>query len=63
MVGDEATKYGVHFEQHDDRYARTAEWLDVVDGAVEADHFTFEGKFYRSTDTVLQPKPVTSRGR
>ena len=26
---DEATKYGVHFEQHDDRYARTSEWLDV----------------------------------
>jgi len=29
---DEAKKYGVHFEQHDDRYARTAEWLEVVDG-------------------------------
>ena len=27
---DEAKKYGVHFEQHDDRYARTAEWLEVV---------------------------------
>ena len=25
---DEATKYGVGFEQHDDRYARTAEWLE-----------------------------------
>ena len=24
---DEALKYGVGFEQHDDRYARTAEWL------------------------------------
>ena len=32
VVGDEAKMYGVHFEQHDDRYARTAEWLDVVDG-------------------------------
>jgi FMNH2-dependent dimethyl sulfone monooxygenase len=30
---DEAKKYGVHFEQHDDRYARTAEWLEVVDGS------------------------------
>src|SRR5207302_11220021 len=29
---DEATKYGVHFEQHDDRYARNAEWLEVLDG-------------------------------
>ena len=29
---DEARKYGVAFEQHDDRYARTSEWLDVLDG-------------------------------
>jgi FMNH2-dependent dimethyl sulfone monooxygenase len=29
---DEARRYGVHFEEHDDRYARTAEWLEVVDG-------------------------------
>src|SRR5262245_8249549 len=29
---DEAKKYGVGFEQHDDRYARTSEWLHVVDG-------------------------------
>ena len=29
---EEAKKYGVQFEQHDDRYARTAEWLEVVDG-------------------------------
>src|SRR5436189_2917564 len=27
---DEARRFGVHFEQHDDRYARTSEWLDVV---------------------------------
>jgi len=56
---DEATKYGVHFEQHDDRYARTAEWLEVVDNMWKRDHFTFEGKFYRVLDAVLQPKPAT----
>jgi FMNH2-dependent dimethyl sulfone monooxygenase len=56
---DEATKYGVHFEQHDDRYARTAEWLEVVDNVWKRDHFNFEGKYYRVHDTVLQPKPVT----
>src|SRR5258708_4167391 len=26
---EEAKKYGVQFDQHDDRYARTSEWLDV----------------------------------
>lgn len=56
---DEATKYGVHFEQHDDRYARTAEWLEVVDSVWKRDHYTFDGKFYRVHDTVLQPKPLT----
>jgi FMNH2-dependent dimethyl sulfone monooxygenase len=56
---DEATKYGVHFEQHDDRYARTTEWLEVVDSMWNKDHFSFEGKYYRVDDAVMQPKPVT----
>ena len=56
---DEATKYGVHFEQHDDRYARTQEWLDVLDNLWKRDGFNYEGKFYRVTDSILQPKPLT----
>ncbi|MFM8274370.1 MAG: LLM class flavin-dependent oxidoreductase, partial [Gemmata sp.] len=56
---DEATKYGVHFEQHDDRYARTSEWLDVVNGVWQRDHFDFDGKYYKIADNVLQPKPAS----
>src|SRR5437763_13433520 len=56
---DEAKKYGVHFEQHDDRYARTSEWLDVVDGVWRSDHFSFSGKYYSVDDNVLQPKPLS----
>jgi FMNH2-dependent dimethyl sulfone monooxygenase len=56
---DEAEKYGVHFEQHDDRYARTEEWLSVIDGLWKDDHFTFEGKYYKVKDNVLQPKPLS----
>ena len=55
----EARKYGVMFEQHDDRYARTNEWLDVLDGAWKQDHFSYSGKYYRVEDNVLQPKPVS----
>ena len=55
---DEAKKYGVSFEQHDDRYARTTEWLDVVDGVWKQDHFSYSGKYYRVDDNVLEPKPV-----
>ena len=56
---DEAKKYGVHFEQHDDRYARTAEWLHIVDNLWKQDHFSFTGKFYRVEDSILQPKPLS----
>ena len=56
---DEATKYGVHFEQHDDRYARTAEWLEVLDNLWKQDAFQFDGKYYKVADSVLQPKPIT----
>jgi dimethylsulfone monooxygenase len=55
---EEARKFGVHFEQHDDRYARTSEWLDVVDAAWKQDHFSYSGKYYSVADTVVQPKPV-----
>jgi dimethylsulfone monooxygenase len=56
---EEARKYGVQFDQHDDRYARTSEWLDVVDHAWKTDHTSFHGKYYRVDDLVLQPKPVS----
>src|SRR5450631_521209 len=56
---DEARKYGVAFEQHDDRYARTSEWLDVLDGVWKQNNFSFEGKYYRVDDNILAPKPVS----
>jgi FMNH2-dependent dimethyl sulfone monooxygenase len=55
---DEAEKYGVHFEQHDDRYARTAEWLTVIDNIWKQDNYSFSGKYYQVKDNVLQPKPL-----
>lgn len=56
---DEARKYGVGFEQHDDRYARTGEWLDVLNGVWSQDRFSFSGKYYRVENNVLEPKPVS----
>jgi len=55
----EAAQYGVAFDTHDDRYARTAEWLAVVDGVWKRDHFSYDGRYYRVADTILQPKPVS----
>ncbi|WP_230629449.1 LLM class flavin-dependent oxidoreductase [Sphingomonas sp. Leaf37] len=55
---DEAKQYGLQFDQHDDRYARTEEWLSVVDGLWTQERFTFEGAYYRTQDAICAPKPV-----
>jgi FMNH2-dependent dimethyl sulfone monooxygenase len=55
---DEATKYGIPFDEHDQRYARTSEWLDVVNGCWSRQHFTHKGAFYNVEDNVLSPKPA-----
>ena len=58
---DEATKYGIPFDEHDQRYARTSEWLDVVDGCWRQQHFTHAGSLYKVEDNVLSPKPLPAR--
>src|SRR6202795_2696059 len=55
---DAERTYGFGLEQHADRYARTSEWLDVLDGVWKQDHFSYSGKYYRVEDNVLEPKPV-----
>jgi dimethylsulfone monooxygenase len=54
----EARKYGVPFDQHDDRYARTSEWLDVVNGVWSEPVFSYSGRYYSVEEAVLEPKPV-----
>jgi len=55
----EAAQYGVAFDSHDDRYARTSEWLQVVDGVWKQPRFSFSGRYYSVDETVLEPKPVS----
>jgi FMNH2-dependent dimethyl sulfone monooxygenase len=55
---DEATQYGLEFDQHDDRYGRTSEWLKVVDGLWTEKRFSFEGERYNLKDAICEPKPV-----
>jgi dimethylsulfone monooxygenase len=54
----EAKMYGVAFDRHDDRYARTSEWLDVVDGVWSRSTYSHSGRFYTLEDTRLEPKPL-----
>jgi FMNH2-dependent dimethyl sulfone monooxygenase len=60
---DEARRYGVQFDEHDDRYARTEEWLRVLSGAWSAPWFTHHGRYYRVDENVLEPKPAKSARR
>lgn len=60
---DEARRYGVQFDEHDDRYARTADWLDVLDGAWRQPRFSHTGSYYSTEETVLQPKPISTAER
>jgi dimethylsulfone monooxygenase len=55
---DEARRYGINFEEHDDRYARTDEWLRIVTGAWDEPRFSHSGKHYKVEETILEPKPL-----
>jgi dimethylsulfone monooxygenase len=54
---DEARRYGVAFEQHDDRYGRTAEWLHIVSEAWRSPRTSFAGKYYHVQELIVEPKP------
>jgi dimethylsulfone monooxygenase len=60
---DEARRYGAAFDEHDDRYARTSEWLDVVTGAWREPVLQHDGRYYHVEDLVLEPKPDATAKR
>ncbi len=55
---DEATQHGIPFDEHDRRYERTEEWLAVVKGLWTKERFSYEGRFYKIEQAILEPKPV-----
>lgn len=54
----EARQYGVEFDEHDRRYERSEEWLEIVDRMWSRERASFEGEFFRVEDAVLEPKPL-----
>jgi FMNH2-dependent dimethyl sulfone monooxygenase len=54
----EAQQYGLQFDQHDDRYGRTSEWLKVVDGLWSQKRFSHAGERYQLDQAICEPKPV-----
>ena len=54
---EEAKSYGLAFDEHDDRYARTREWLEVVEGLWREPRFDHAGVRYRLEGAICEPKP------
>ncbi|MBC8086513.1 MAG: LLM class flavin-dependent oxidoreductase, partial [Phycisphaerae bacterium] len=54
----EATRFGIPFDDHDDRYARTSDWLRVIDGCWSESRFTHAGPYYNVAETIVEPKPA-----
>jgi FMNH2-dependent dimethyl sulfone monooxygenase len=54
----ESDMYGGAWVQHDERYARTEEFLAVLKGMWTKDEYTLEGRYYAIKNARLAPKPV-----
>ncbi len=59
---EEARQYGAHFDRHDARYARTAEWIDAVQGLWRETPSSFAGERYHFENAVVEPKPIQRPG-
>jgi len=55
----EMREYGGAWVHHDERYARTREFIEVMRGMWTEDEFSYEGKYYKVEKAHLSPKPVS----
>ncbi len=56
----ESDQYGGAWVKHDERYARTEEFLAVLKGMWTTDEFTLEGRYYTIKNARLHPPRKTS---
>lgn len=55
---EEAREYGMDFVQHDERYARTAEFLSILKGMWTQERTSLQGKYMHVEEAYLAPKPL-----
>ena len=49
---------GEEWPEHDERYARSEEFIRSLKGVWTQNNFNFDGKYYKFNDYTLSPKPV-----
>jgi dimethylsulfone monooxygenase len=60
---DEYTKLGLPWLEHDERYRRSAEFIEVLRALWTEENVRFAGDFYRVNDFTLRPGPFPVEGR
>ncbi len=60
---DEYTDLGLEWLEHDERYERAAEFIQVLRGLWTQEKFSFHGRYYDITDFTLRPFPFEVPGR
>ena len=60
---DEYTKLGLPWLEHDERYRRSAEFIEVLRALWTEENVDFHGDFYRVNDFTLRPGPYPVEGR
>lgn len=60
---DEFTKLGEPWLEHDERYRRSAEFIQALRAIWTEEHANLAGDFYRLRDFSLKPKPLSLPGR
>ena len=60
---DEYDAFGVPWVEHDERYVRSREFIQILRGAWTTDDFTFDGRYWQIKNYTLNPKPLVLPGR
>mgnify|MGYP001247231447 FL=1 len=56
---DEFTRFGEPWLDHDERYERSEEFIEVLRGLWTEERFTHKGRFYHIDEAPCEPKPAT----
>ncbi|SFV36713.1 FMNH2-dependent dimethyl sulfone monooxygenase [Hyphomicrobium facile] len=54
---------GVPWVEHDERYVRSQEFIEILRGAWTEDDFSYAGKYWKIDGYTLKPKPLVIPGR
>lgn len=50
--------FGQPWIEHDERYARSEEFIEILKGIWTQDHYSFQGRHFSIDDYTLSPRPV-----